>query len=182
MDEQKIMEAWHSMMDDIESLIDEVKQLRKEVDSLKRSGPVISPPPGSDVQVTGQIPPTNSGVQCNQYSNQYTVFPLKEVYSFAKQKGGMFATIVYAIRDWHRFPEALRSYGYFVQVRRALCYIALQQHQLWDQFVLERFPTANSSSGRAIIAELENDFINNGLLAKHADTLPPETRTLRLSK
>lgn len=108
------------------------------------------------------------------------VFPLNDVYGFAQRVGGPIASLISAIRHWRGVPSGLVSYGATAQARRALCYLALQQHGLWEQFVTECWPTANAASARPIIEELQRDFINNGLLARFRHNLPPEARNLRL--
>lgn len=108
------------------------------------------------------------------------VFPLSDVYNFAQRVGGQFASLISAIRNWKQYPDALLSYESFSQARRALCYLALQQDGLWDQFVTECWPTANTPSAKAIIEELQRDFINNDLLARNRHALPPEAGRLRL--
>ena len=106
------------------------------------------------------------------------VFPLREVYTFAERIGGSFGALVCAIRRWEAFPKDLLSYGYHSQARRALCFLALCHYKFWDRFVRECWPTANESSAEPIIREIERDFINNRLLARHWQDLPPEARIL----
>lgn len=106
------------------------------------------------------------------------VFPLREVYNFADMIGGEFANIVCDIKQWRSFPPGLRSYGMFSQVRRVLCYLALQRFGHWNQFVSQCWPTANNRDGQNIIKEFEDDFINNGKLAQYISGLPPSVHIL----
>jgi hypothetical protein len=112
------------------------------------------------------------------YTNDY-VFPLRNVYEFARTIGGEFAHLIGAIERW-KYPKSLESsrFGGTSQIRRLLCYQALKKFELWDQFVHEHWPSANSADGLTSITELDDEFIHSGRLAGNTTGLPPEAQDL----
>ncbi len=105
------------------------------------------------------------------------VLPLEEVYAFQKAIVGQFPAFDDAISALRRrgvYPQQLWRAGGYSEVRRILCYLALQKcDDLWNRFVPLHWPTANGKDGQEIIRDLEDYFIHSRLLATCKGRLLP---------
>ena len=101
----------------------------------------------------------------------YNVFPLREAYKFAAEKGGEIGDKANTIRERGSIPEELidKKYGGTSQARRALIYLLFMKYEIFEEFENKCWP---GNHGKAeILEELQNDYIKSGLLTRYKDLL-----------